>query len=199
MWEFVPADEPSCDLDLGNLHHFQGLVQGLLALERRREAAPSRSSASGSRLAAIQRAFETHESRQGVAQGQAIPGRSPPRSTAHSVSSTQQDDFMWADFLHMDRFEEMARGGSRTPPALPNSWEDALSSTMMLLASVAFSVVLSLVIGERSVSILTIAELTTSQVFTARQPAFSKLSPGLFPDTPVHIPCWQSTSRCTTS
>ncbi|KAJ3959333.1 hypothetical protein N0V92_004035, partial [Colletotrichum tropicale] len=47
----------------------------------------------------------------------------------------------------MDRFEEMARMGSRTPPALPNSWEDALSSTMMLLASVAFSVVLSLVIG----------------------------------------------------
>ncbi|KAF5520404.1 hypothetical protein CGCA056_v008642 [Colletotrichum aenigma] len=147
MWEFIPADKPSCDLDLGNLHHFQGLVQGLLALERRREAAPSRSSASGSRLAAIQRAFDTHESRQGVAQGQAIPGRSPPRSVAHSTSSTQQDDFMWADFLHMDRFEEMTRGVSRTPPALPNSWEDALSSTMMLLASVAFSVVLSLVIG----------------------------------------------------
>ncbi|KAF9872042.1 ankyrin repeat protein [Colletotrichum karsti] len=145
MWAFTPPSHAVSDFDPSNLPHFQGLVQGLISLEKRREAAPSRSSASGSRLSAIQRSFETRETSQHAAQGQTIPGRSSTRQTSHPNSSTQQDDFTWADFLHMDRFEDVARGQSRTPAA--NSWEDALSSTMILLASVAFSIVLSLMIG----------------------------------------------------
>nr|XP_036582732.1 ankyrin repeat protein [Colletotrichum truncatum]KAF6791523.1 ankyrin repeat protein [Colletotrichum truncatum] len=146
MWAFTPSGDTTSDLDVVNLPHFQELVQNLLSLEKRKESVPSRSSASGSRLSAIQREFETHETPQAATQGQAIPGRSPTRLDSYASSSTQRDDFLWADFVHMDRFED-TRGQSNTPPSLPNSWEDALSSTMMLLASVAFSIVLSFMIG----------------------------------------------------
>lgn len=145
MWAFVPGPDATSDAEAVDVPRFQGLVQSLLSLETRKEDVLSRSSAAGARLSAVHRFFERQEGRTEVAGAQAIPGRSQSRQHSLGASSTQQDDFAWSDFLNMDSFEDTIAGQSET--SVSNHWGRALSSTLMLLASVAFSIILSLIIG----------------------------------------------------
>lgn len=146
MWAYTPSTGDASDLDLDNLPYFQELVQNLSSLERSMESAPTRVLSSHSRLAAIQRTFETQEAQQGVSQPQAIPGRSQSIQAPYAGSSTQRDDLMWGDFLHMECFEDTPSRGKHAASSAAG-WEDVLSSTMLLLASVAFSIVLGLILG----------------------------------------------------
>ncbi|KAF6830658.1 ankyrin repeat protein [Colletotrichum plurivorum] len=167
MWAFVPGLDSASDADPVGVPRFQGLIQSLLSLEARREDGTSRSSATGTRLSAVHRVFERQESRHEVVGAQAIPGRSQSRQQHSSgASSTQQDDFMWSDFLNMDSFEDAT---GELPKASVSNWEHALSSTLMLLASVAFSIILSLIIGLHSSSSTRII-----QVMAVTSPGFAR-------------------------
>ncbi|OHE90501.1 hypothetical protein CORC01_14205 [Colletotrichum orchidophilum] len=149
MWGYTPLGQMPLHPDSECLPHFQDLAQNLISLEKRKESIPSRISTPGIRLAAIQRAFENQETHLGVAssQAQTIPGRSQSGQTSYAGSSTQRDDLFWADFLHMDRLEDTTLRQPAPSSSLNGGWEDVLSSTMLLLFSVAFSIVLGLILG----------------------------------------------------
>ncbi|GKT48954.1 uncharacterized protein ColSpa_09135 [Colletotrichum spaethianum] len=155
MWAYTPSGGAPSDPNSDSLSHFQDLVQNLISLEKRKESMPSRISAPGSRLAAIQRAFESQETHMGFSQGQAIPGRSQPCQSSHASSSTQRDDLVWADFLHMEQFEDMASRQTGPSSAEVGGWEDLLSATMLLLVSVAFSIVLALILRKPALDAFT--------------------------------------------
>ncbi|KAI3554395.1 hypothetical protein CABS03_06948 [Colletotrichum abscissum] len=150
MWAYTPSSHRPSQLDPEHLPHFHDLAQNLISLEKRKETIPSRISSPGIRLAAIQRAFDDQETHVGVSsiQAQTIPGRSQPGQASYAGSSTQRDDLVWADFLHMERFEETTVRQPAPSSSFDGGWEDVLSSTtMLLLFSVAFSIVLALIVG----------------------------------------------------
>lgn len=151
MWAYTPLGQGPPQLDPEHLPHFQDLAQNLISLEKRKETIPSKISSPGIRLAAMQRAFDDQETHIGVtsSQAQTIPGRSQSGQTSYAGSSTQRDDLVWADFLHMDRFEEITSRQPAPSSTFDGGWDDVLSSTtMLLLFSVAFSVVLALILGK---------------------------------------------------
>ncbi|GKT66799.1 ankyrin repeat protein [Colletotrichum tofieldiae] len=149
MWAYTPSGDVPSEPDPDSLSHFQDLVQNLILLEKRKESAPSRVSTPGSRLAAIQRAFENQETHLGFSQGQAIPGRSQSCQSSYANSSTQRDDLVWAEFLHMEQLEDTASRQTGPSSAEVGGWEDLLSATMLLLVSVAFAIVLALILSMR--------------------------------------------------
>ncbi|KAF4785181.1 hypothetical protein HER10_EVM0003468 [Colletotrichum scovillei] len=158
------------ELAFQHLPHFQDLAQNLISLEKRKETVPSKISSPGIRLAAIQRAFNEQETHVGVSsiQAQTIPGRSQSGQASYAGSSTQRDDLVWADFLHMERFEEATSRQPAPSSSFDGGWEDALSSaTMLLLFSVAFSIVLALILGLHS----GLANAFT-ETFTATPPGY---------------------------
>ncbi|KAK1975549.1 hypothetical protein LZ30DRAFT_349864 [Colletotrichum cereale] len=146
MWAYTPSGAAASEPDPDNLSHFQDLVQSLVTLEKRKETVPSRMFRAGSSLAAYQRAFEDQDTNPEISQGQAIPGRSQSCQSSYGSSSTQRDDLAWAEFLHMEQFEDTASG--QTGPSLAGTagWDDVLPATVLLLVSVAFSIVLALIL-----------------------------------------------------
>ncbi|KAL0766366.1 hypothetical protein CaCOL14_010811 [Colletotrichum acutatum] len=156
MWAYTPSSQRPSQLDPELLPYFQDLAQNLISLEKRKETIPSKISSPGIRLAAIQRAFDDQETHVGVSssQAQTIPGRSQSGQASYASSSTQRDDLVWADFLHMERFEETTLRQPAPSLSFDGGWEDVLSSTtMLLLFSVAFSIVLALILGKCSVTL----------------------------------------------
>ncbi|KAK1654969.1 hypothetical protein BDP81DRAFT_416985 [Colletotrichum phormii] len=165
MWAYTPSDQGPSHFDPEHLPHFQDLAHNLISLEKRKESIPSRKSSPGSRLVAIQRAFENQEAHVGVtsSQAQTIPGRSQSGQSSYAGSSTQRDDLVWADFLHMEHFEEPTSRLPAPSSSFDGGWEDDLSSTtMLLLFSVAFSIVLALIFGLHSGSTNAITETFTA-------------------------------------
>ncbi|KAK2039316.1 hypothetical protein LZ31DRAFT_86860 [Colletotrichum somersetense] len=150
MWAYTPSGAAASEPGPDNMSHFQELVQSLIGLEKRKETAPSRMISPGSRLAACQRAFEDQDTGPGFSQGQAIPGRSQSRQSSYGGSSAQRDDLIWAEFLHMDQFEDPALGQTGPSLAEPAGWDDVIPATMLLMVSVAFSVVLALILHVHS-------------------------------------------------
>ncbi|KAK2053000.1 hypothetical protein LY76DRAFT_300587 [Colletotrichum caudatum] len=150
MWAYTPSGAAASEPDPDNVPYFQELVQSLIGLEKRKETAPSRMISPGSRLAACQRAFEDQDPNTGFSQGQAIPGRSQSRQSPYGGSSAQRDDLVWADFLHMDQFEDPALGQTGPWLAEAAGWDDVIPATMLLMVSVAFSVVLALILHVHS-------------------------------------------------
>ncbi|EFQ26052.1 uncharacterized protein GLRG_01196 [Colletotrichum graminicola M1.001] len=146
MWAYAPSTAAASEPDPVNVSHFQDLVQSLTRLEKSKETAPSRMFSPGSSLAACQRAFEDQETSPGISQAQAIPGRSQPCQSSYGGPPAQRDDLVWAEFLHMEQFEDMA--SEQTGPSLAEAggWDDVMPTTMLLLVSVAFYVVLALIL-----------------------------------------------------
>ncbi|CCF46828.1 hypothetical protein CH063_15461 [Colletotrichum higginsianum] len=142
MWAYTPSGEVPSEHEPDNLLHFGDLVHNLILLEKRKESVPLRTPTSGSRLVAVQRIFENQETHSGSSQAQAIPGSSQScQGSSHARSSTQRDELSWSEFLHMEHFE-----GTASTQAGPSStdvevWEDLLPATMLLLVSVAFSII----------------------------------------------------------
>ncbi|TIC90064.1 hypothetical protein CH35J_011958 [Colletotrichum higginsianum] len=152
MWAYTPSGEVPSEHEPDNLLHFGDLVHNLILLEKRKESVPLRTPTSGSRLVAVQRIFENQETHSGSSQAQAIPGSSQScQGSSHARSSTQRDELSWSEFLHMEHFE-----GTASTQAGPSStdvevWEDLLPATMLLLVSVAFSIVLAFILDLHSV------------------------------------------------
>ncbi|KAK2017750.1 hypothetical protein LZ32DRAFT_417234 [Colletotrichum eremochloae] len=150
MWAYTPSGAAASEADPDNVFHFQDLVRSLTSLEKRKETVPSRMSSLGNSLAACQRAFEDQDTEPGLGQGQAIPDRSQPCQSSYGSLSTQRDDLVWAEFLHMEQFEDMGSGQKGSSLAEGGGWDDVIPATMVLLVSVAFSVVLALILHVHS-------------------------------------------------
>ncbi|OLN96899.1 hypothetical protein CCHL11_02461 [Colletotrichum chlorophyti] len=151
MWAFTPSGDDNFDLDQDGIRYFQELVNDLVSSERQKASAPSRMPSAGSRLAAVQRAFEEQNSHQSAGPQVISPSRSQPRHIADVASSAQRDDLVWAEFLHMERFDDLSsKRHSAHSSTTAMGWEDVLSSSVLLLASVAFSIVLVLILGLHS-------------------------------------------------
>ncbi|KAK1990508.1 hypothetical protein LX36DRAFT_403725 [Colletotrichum falcatum] len=146
MWAYTPSGAVAAEPDPDNVSHYQDLVQSLTTLEKRKETAPSRMFGPGTSLAAYQRSFEDPDTNAGFSQGQAIPGRPQPYQSSYGTPSTQRDDLVWAEFLHMEQFEDTAPGQMGPSLAEAGGWDDVIPATMLLLVSVAFSVVLALIL-----------------------------------------------------
>ncbi|KAJ0160918.1 hypothetical protein CTA2_7080 [Colletotrichum tanaceti] len=150
MWAYTPSgDVPSEHEPDDNLLHFWDLVHNLILLEKRKESVPLRTPTSGSRLAAVQRIFENQETHSGFSQAQAIPGSSQScQNSSYARSSTQRDELSWSEFLHMENFEDTASTQAGPSPTDVEGWEDLLPATMLLLVSVAFSIIFILYPGD---------------------------------------------------
>ncbi|KAK6218339.1 ankyrin repeat protein [Colletotrichum tabaci] len=151
MWAYTPSGEVPPEHEPDDLLHFGDLVHNLVLLEKRKESVPLRTPTSGSRLVAVQRIFENQETHSGSSQAQAIPGSLQScQGSSHARSSTQRDELAWSEFLHMEHFE-----GTTSTQAGPSStdvevWEDLLPATILLLVSVAFSIVLAFILDLHS-------------------------------------------------
>ncbi|KAF7556625.1 hypothetical protein G7046_g6244 [Stylonectria norvegica] len=165
----VPAvDTPKCAPD--ELNRFQDLIQNVVSVENNVDKMPSKPAPFGARLRSVQKRVEDHkanETRTRHPHQQTIP----PNSSFQSIGSVlgkltkdtdsyYDDNIVLSDFVHLDAFEcdeplnpmPKPRSKQKTKPAGP---QDMLSKchqrknirpiVVFLLASVAFSVVLTAV------------------------------------------------------
>ncbi|WQF89789.1 Putative ankyrin repeat-containing domain superfamily [Colletotrichum destructivum] len=152
MWAYTPSGEVPSEHEPDNLLHFEDLVYNLILLEKRKESVPLRTPTSGSRLVAVQRIFENQETHSGSSRAQTIPNSSQScQGSSYARSSTQRDELSWSEFLHMEHFEGMASTQAGPSSTDVGGWEDLLPATMLLLVSVAFSIVLAFILDLHSV------------------------------------------------
>lgn len=156
LWAYTDAvDSEPAMADADSLYRFQELVQQLVTLETNASRVLAGSKARGTRLDAIQRDIVGQEG-QVRADGQ-DPGATMaidiPAVLGTSVGSNQlaADGFSLSEFLHLELFED-GTGQPLTESIYMDQtmvWKDTLPLTALLLASIAFSIVWTMVIGER--------------------------------------------------
>jgi hypothetical protein len=161
LWAYT--DIPNSDEAKGgaeSLYRFQELVQQLVSLERNAYRTPLARNASGTRLDTIQR-----ELSRGNAQARRsdeafesalpieIPGPKDKRAEDRLAfgSLPEEDELSLGEFLHLELFDD--GNGSQSlldsaPPESSSGWKDILPMTVLLLASVVFSIVLTMVLGK---------------------------------------------------
>ncbi|PKS11047.1 hypothetical protein jhhlp_002808 [Lomentospora prolificans] len=152
LWAYTDLEEPVHERsDRENLARFQELIQDLVTLERNYHRAPGRSAPYATRLSTIQKQYMATE---GLSSGQIpmsipIPGGNmmQRRRMADAAESTPEsgDDFSIDQFFDVDRFLAESMDSESVPGKFPDpGLYDILSITVLLVASVAFSVVLTL-------------------------------------------------------
>ena len=158
LWAYTDDPNPEQALtDTDSLCRFQVLVQQLVSLEENASRISTGNRASGSRLDAIQRdVIRQHlkpPARPGEDRGAAQPINIPAApETTGSLGPFAVDGFQLDEFLHLELFEDNPSMAATESGYLDQSlgWKDILPVTVLLLASVAFSFVLTMVLGALS-------------------------------------------------
>lgn len=143
------------------IYRFQELIQNVVSLDDRTDEALSKSSSSGARLLAIQRRVKAQKHQMDKLEYSSEKFQSSGSSRVNigtvfgrltrATDSSYDEDREFSEFIDFDAFEDAPEDS--TVPALaglaaPRSqWKDIHPVVVLLLASVAFSVVLTVVSG----------------------------------------------------
>ncbi|CAI4212906.1 unnamed protein product [Parascedosporium putredinis] len=166
LWAYTDLPDPATyeRNDKENLARFQELIQDLVTLERSHHRNPGRTAPYASRLSTIQKQYTAAEGGTGRTATATAPAMSIPipagnmartrRRLADEVAFTPDsvgDDgtgagFSIDEFFDVDRFLAESMGSDApSPERIPDlGLYDILATTALLVASVAFSVILTL-------------------------------------------------------
>jgi hypothetical protein len=160
LWAYTDISNPGQVLDrTDSLYRFQELVQHLVSLERNASRTSLGGKRSGTRLDVIQRHICSQKGLS-TAVSQAAEAASPidiPETTGYRGPAQYQDTklrpgdgFSLDEFLHLELFEndEGNPDSESIHSDQSKAWKDILPITVLLLASVAFSIVFTMVLGE---------------------------------------------------
>ena len=158
LWLSVSLGDPIPEQDKDNLAKFHESIQDLVTFGKEQPRVPARSVPYASRLSAIQRESVSKEDEQSHSETTSGPISIPiPGSSARKrvfdesldMEPDFEDDFSINDVFDVDLFLAQSVGDdTMTPEVLDLGWNDILSTTVLLLASTAFSAYLTLATGE---------------------------------------------------
>jgi hypothetical protein len=157
-----------------DLYYFQELIQELVSIEKNGGRIPQGHHPSGSRLCAIQRDMQTLAAQtttsssstcssiHGQHGGPSFDLGGAPEELPDDFADSPDlvgfidTDFPITDFINMDLcddFEKPPQESTPTPELWHRPWKDIPPTIILLLASIAFSIILAVAIGKPAVSL----------------------------------------------
>lgn len=149
LWLSVSFGDPMPErADKENLAKFHELIQDLVTLGKEHPRAPARSVPYATQLSAIQREYASREDERSREQATSAPvsipipgggGRKRVFDESLDEEPDLEDDFSISDVFDVDLFLAQSVGDDSEAKIIDLGWNDILSTTVLLLASTAFS------------------------------------------------------------